>query len=305
MQSWILQAPSLILLWTIGFSAPSGVLAAQASAEPIAAEEEPQNLPEGEQPSDVPEQPSETELPQAGETPVESEQAEQADQLSQEAIIKFQAKDYQGAVDLFNQAYSTDPNPNYLFNIGRVYEESGDIENAAEYYQQFVQAPGVELEARAFAVKRLEVLQQILKTKNQKTGSVDSPSGLAGESSSSVDQAKKSKSPAQKLRIAGYSLLGIGAGALIAGGTFAALSQNKERELTSTDTNTSEKRDSIINQGKTYTTVANGMFIGGGIVAAVGLSVIFASLAKKTKTKNVAWHPYWGGRNNVGVHVQF
>ena len=66
------------------------------------------------------------------------------------------------AVDLFEQAYAIDPQPNYLFNIGRVYEEKGDLKKAVEYYQRFVQEPGVQIESRDRAAQRLRVLKAIV-----------------------------------------------------------------------------------------------------------------------------------------------
>ena len=83
--------------------------------------------------------------PEAGEPPSE------ADALSDEAVAAFKAKDYDTAIAKFQRAYEIDPQPNYKFNIGRVYEEKGDLENAVKYYQEFVQSPGVDLEAREAA----------------------------------------------------------------------------------------------------------------------------------------------------------
>ena len=62
----------------------------------------------------------------------------------------------------FEEAYAIDRVPNYLFNIGRVYEEKGDIRSAVDYYQRFVKEPGVEIEARDLALQRLRVLKGVL-----------------------------------------------------------------------------------------------------------------------------------------------
>ena len=96
--------------------------------------------------------------PEGTDTGATEEEKTEAEQLSEQAIEKFQAKDYTGAVALFEQAYSIDPQPNYLFNIGRVYEEAGDLEKAVEYYAKFVKQPGVDLDSRKVANERLKVL---------------------------------------------------------------------------------------------------------------------------------------------------
>ena len=94
--------------------------------------------------------------------------------LSAAAVERFEAKDYDAAVALFEQAYAADPQPNYLFNIGRVYEEKGDLENAIVYYQRFVKQSGVDLESRQAATERLKVLRE---AQAQLKGEDDPPAG--------------------------------------------------------------------------------------------------------------------------------
>src|SRR5690606_1047944 len=84
------------------------------------------------------------------------------DGLSASAVEAFEAKDYDTAIELFEKAYDADPNPNYLFNIGRVFEEKGDLQSAIDRYERFVKSPGVDLESRKFANERLRVLREIV-----------------------------------------------------------------------------------------------------------------------------------------------
>ena len=107
---------------------------------------------------------------------VSEEEKSEAEALSEEAIGKFQDKDYEGAVALFEKAYSIDPQPNYLFNIGRVYEEAGNLEKAVEFYGKFVKQPGVDLDSRGVALERLKVLREILEqTEEPKAGDQEPP----------------------------------------------------------------------------------------------------------------------------------
>ena len=89
---------------------------------------------------------------------------EQVDALNSEAVEKFQAKEYDEAVELFEQAYALQPEPNYLFNIGRIREEQGNLESAVEYYERFVKEPGVPLEAREKGLERLRVAHAAFET---------------------------------------------------------------------------------------------------------------------------------------------
>ncbi|HFE47051.1 MAG TPA: tetratricopeptide repeat protein, partial [Nannocystis exedens] len=92
----------------------------------------------------------------------EGEEGESAQVLRQQAIDHFQAKDYEGAADYFKRAYAVDPNPNYLFNIGRVYEEAGELEESVSYYERFIQERGVDLESRGLALERLQLLRALI-----------------------------------------------------------------------------------------------------------------------------------------------
>ena len=155
------------------------------------------------------------------------------EELSAQAVERFEAKDYDGAVELFEQAYAVDPQPNYLFNIGRVYEEKGDLEKAVEFYQRFVGQSGVDLESRQAATERLKVLREAvaqMKADEKANGGGDEtdddetnddgtnddivtnpPDDGTGDDQGTDQSALKRK---KILRITGYSLLGVGGGAL-------------------------------------------------------------------------------------------
>jgi tetratricopeptide (TPR) repeat protein len=86
---------------------------------------------------------------------------QQVEAINAAAVEKFKAKEYEEAVVLFEQAYDLQPEPNYLFNIGRIYEESGNLEKAAEFYERFIKEPGVPIEARERANERRRVLRKL------------------------------------------------------------------------------------------------------------------------------------------------
>lgn len=79
--------------------------------------------------------------------------------LSAAAVEAFERKEYDQAIRLFEQAHKIDPQPNYLFNIGRVYEDKGDLPNAVKYFQAFLNEPGIDLTSRQSVNERLKVLQ--------------------------------------------------------------------------------------------------------------------------------------------------
>lgn len=237
--------------------------------------------------------------------------------LSAAAVERFEAKDYDGAVELFEKAYAADPNPNFLFNIGRVYEEKGDLENAVVYYQKFVGQSGVDLESRQAATERLKVLREALaqmkgEEKNPPEDTtdeqpedttkplVDQPPADAGED----DKAAKRK---KTLRITGYSLMGAGGVGLIVGAVFGGLAQGSVKDA---DADPFVDREQAFRErATTQARVADAMFITGGVLAAAGLVLVLTTLGggKKAKGNDVAkrvWSPVVGPQR-VGLGLRF
>jgi tetratricopeptide (TPR) repeat protein len=237
------------------------------------------------------------------------DQAE-ADALSDAAVERFEAKDYDGAVDLFTQAHEIDPQPNYLFNIGRVYEEKGDLKNAVKYYQRFLGESGVDLESRQAATERLKVLREALR---ELEGEPEPEPEPAPEPSMDPtdDGTPRDTGPddgrKRKLRIAGYSLLGVGGAALVAGGVVGgiALGTSNAAEDAPFVDETQRERD----KAKTQANTADGLFIAGGVLAAVGLVLVLSTLGKGKADRTAkarVWSPLVGPRQvGLGLTQRF
>ncbi len=230
------------------------------------------------------------------------------DALNAAAVQRFQAKDFEGAAELFERAYEIDPNPNYLFNIGRVYEQSGDINKAVDYYQRFVQSPGVELESRELALKRLRVLREIQKETQgpEETPPPNQPppdpEGPDPGTSGPLDGGE-TPSQLSTLEIAGYAVLGVGGAALIVGGVLGGLALSQQSKL---DGQMSfENRQEIIQSGETNALVADIMFASGGALAITGL--VMALVGRSKRKRALAQSPRWAfspGRQ-VGLVYHF
>ncbi len=232
-----------------------------------------------------------------------------ADELSDQAVGKFEAREYDAAAKLFEEAYRIDPNPNYLFNIGRVYEEKGDLRHAVVFYQRFLGESGVDLESRQAATERLKVLREAIKElEPDEPGPSDDPVPDDDGSSTDIDSTGDDTSDdgdggtdgrKRKLRIAGYSLMGVGGVALIAGGVVGgvALGTSGDAEDAEFVDETMRLRD----KAKTQANVADGLFITGGVLAAVGLVLVLTTLGKgkgkaraKSDVARTQWAPMMG-----------
>jgi tetratricopeptide (TPR) repeat protein len=204
---------------------------------------------------------------------------DQLEQLNAAALERFQAKDYDGAAEIFKQAYELSPEPNYLFNIGRVYEEKGDFPNAISYYDQFVRQPGVELESRELAVERLRVLRQIQEELEPRAPTPEpiEPDVDDVEPEPTEDEPPSSRPP--RMRVAGYALLGVGGAVLVGGAAFGGAAVARRNELE--DLDGFEMRTDAVDRGKRNALVADILFIAGGTLALTGLVLTLVSLRKK------------------------
>ncbi|WAS98752.1 tetratricopeptide repeat protein [Nannocystis punicea] len=204
--------------------------------------------------------------------------------LSAQAIERFQAKDYDGAVRLFEEAYAIDKVPNYLFNIGRVYEEKGDIRAAVDYYQRFVKEPGVEIEARDLALQRLRVLKGIL----QETDPSEAKSAPSEPTPAPVAEGPKPEPTPVKpaapdpkwrtMKLAGAGLLGVGGGALVVGGILGGLALSKQSQLDAT--HDFAARQDLKQGGERLAVATDVLIIGGGALALTGVILLAVGVSK-------------------------
>jgi len=74
-------------------------------------------------------------------------EAEAQEELDPEYVEKqaagsaaFEAGQFEKAANLFKDAFDISPRGNLLFNIGLSYEQAGDVEQAVQFYERFVQA---------------------------------------------------------------------------------------------------------------------------------------------------------------------
>lgn len=224
--------------------------------------------------------------------------------LSAAAVERFEANDYDGAVALFEQAYAVDSNPNFLFNIGRVYEEKGDLENAVVYYQRFLAQPGVDLESRQATTERLKVLREALAQLRGDDAGPAKDEGTAEPPRAEPSDALDEKAAKRKkiLRITGYSLMGAGGAGLIVGAVFGGLARGSVGDADADPF--IDRKQAFRERAARQARVADAMFITGGVLAAAGLVLVLSTLGgKKAKAelgRKTMWSPVVGAQH-VGL----
>jgi tetratricopeptide (TPR) repeat protein len=230
-------------------------------------------------------------------TGVTNEQKTEAEQLSEQAIVKFQAKDYEGAAALFEQAYEIDPQPNYLFNIGRVYEEAGTLDKAVEFYAKFVKQPGVDLDSRETALDRLKVLRAILQETAEKPPEDDPEPEVKPEEEpvpppNPVDEDAKRKR--KVMRAAGFGLTGVGAAVMIGGAIVGGLAQGDHNQAGEAELPPDSQP--LLDSAKSKALTADVLLGVGGAVLLTGIVLIAVGYSKPKKSQRVALTPTFGPR---------
>lgn len=205
--------------------------------------------------------------------------------IHEQAIDAFERGDYDEAIELFERAYEQTGEPNHIFNIGRVYEEIGDLEKALERYEEFVHSTGVELDARRAASERITVIKEILGTETTPevpAETVASPSAM--QTQPETDDAGSAKPG--KLGIAGYSLLGVSAAAFIAAGVTGGLTLARESRLTGDDP--VDDPEGVQASGRRLAWATDGLLIAGGVFAIAGATMAIVDAVRRRRGPQVA-----------------
>ncbi len=227
------------------------------------------------------------------------------DKLLAKASAQFDDGDFDGAIASFEAAYEIRADASLLYNIGRVYEEKGDLEPAIDYYGQFARQPGISLELREQAVERVKVLKDIVDATKQDEPPAPAPAPLP-EPEPEPEPQPTDTAPGEDgrgLRIAGYSLLGVG-GAVVIGGAVAGGLASRDANDLDGEIDPGNRRD-LKDAGENKALAADVMFIAGGTLALTGVALIVAGVVKKRRTeRNLAIAPVVSPRF-AGTHLSF
>lgn len=230
----------------------------------------------------------------------------EADSHANVAIEAFGAGHYDEAIAEFEAAFALDQNPNHLFNIGRVHEEVGNLEAAVDYYKRFIAQPGVQIDYRAAALERIDVLERSLATQKQPESEPEPepevephPNIAAPQPIDQVDEPATDSRKGQ--RNAGWALLGIGGAALIAGAVTTGLTASTSNRLA--DESDPAEREQLVARGQMLAPTSDALLVAGGTLALVGLIVALTALPKRGDRRTASL-PYAGagGGGIVVIH---
>jgi tetratricopeptide (TPR) repeat protein len=232
--------------------------------------------------------------------------AKKVEQLSIQARERYNAKDYAGAIALFEQAYAIEPIPALLYNIARCYEKMENWKKAIEYYEKFVVSPDVESEVRQSAMARSRELREIVdaenKLKNQDNNNNKNNNNNNGNGDNNSNG--KQTPPPEPDRTVAYVVMGTG-GALVLGGVVMGVLANGAQSDFDSATNSADKlaaRDS----GQTYALGADILYGAGAVALGVGLFLFLTAEpeapAQGKTTTELPVH-VWFGQGAAGVDM--
>jgi len=244
--------------------------------------------------------PSETETAEPESLPPPQVSAE-VQALIEDAARRFDSGDHAGAIEAFEAAYALDPDPNFLYNIGRIHEEAGDLENAIHYYRDFARKPSVPLELRRQALERIQVLRAVVEETQESPTVAEPPPPTATPTSQPpaspnpappVERSRQDL-PSRRMQWAGVGLLAVGGAVGIAAGVLGGLAFRDSRSLASTEE--PERRDELRTRGQSRAAAADGLFIATAVVSVVGivLTAVGASRLARRSSRQARRSPAW------------
>ncbi len=254
---------------------------------------------------------------------VVDEEDDAYDQLTEKAGEQYEKEEYASAIALFERAFEIRPEPNILFNIGRIYEEWGKNEEAVKYYERFIADTSADYDARQAALKRLALLRELIKLNEEKnkppedkqpdnpntnpqtdpnqtdpnqnnlngtgTNPNQNPNQIGPQVPPEVDP-DPNADRRKKLRPAGYALLGVGVAGGIVGAIMGGLARNIHGSLDETAPDINERRI-IEARGRNFSTGADVMFGIGGVLAVTGIILIAIPQEKAGQTQRASVRP--------------
>jgi len=216
--------------------------------------------------------------------------------LSKEASQHYASGEYAQAIEAFQKAYAIKPVSNILYNIGRIHEKQGHIDQAISYYEKFVVAPNVAHGPRQDALDRLETLREVKamqeQQEQQKEASASHEDHEKAPAETVETQTQTTPPPAPAAaeppdHTLAWIFFAIGGTTLVASGVFAILTMNQFDRF---DTAKSlDERRSAASAGQTFGVVSDS-FLATGVVTSV-LGVVFWLTASSPESDATASLP--------------
>lgn len=209
--------------------------------------------------------------------------------------IAFRAERYEEAILRWQESYALSKEPLILYNIGLAFEKLGDHRRALEHMREWREHAPPEEHDKLDA--RIETLER--RARLDAANDDDEESDEAAQAPAQPAEPDRAGAPAglPPTTVAGFSLIGIGGAAVIAGvvvDIVAAVERPSEEEACIVSGSEQfcrhELRDDI-ERANTLAIAGDATWIGGAVIAGVGLALVIATGFGDGEDRDVAFSP--------------
>jgi len=202
--------------------------------------------------------------------PAQTPQARAAE-LFNKGAEAYRRGDFPQAIALLLEARSLDPQPVLLYNLGRAYEDSGDVDAAIATFTKY-------LEEDPKAGDRGAIEQRVERLKRQRDERIalekqrDAERSRAdAEKADRERQQREAAAMRPRRSIGPYIVGGVGVAGIATGVVFGLMSGSKHDSASSPSTS---QQDAIEQQdtAKSFATISTISFIAGGVLVAAGVT---------------------------------
>jgi tetratricopeptide (TPR) repeat protein len=193
-----------------------------------------------------------------------------AAELFNKGAEAYRRGDFPQAIALLLEARSLDPQPVLLYNLGRAYEDSGDVDAAIATFTKY-------LDEDPKAVDRGAIEQRVSRLKRQRDERIALEKQRDEErqraDAEKADRERQERESAVLVRpsrsVAPYIVAGVGVAGLATGVVFGLVSKSKHDSASSA---TTSQVDAIDQQdtAKSFATISTVSFIAGAVLVAAG-----------------------------------
>lgn len=255
------------------------------------------------------------------------ERGKEAMALRERAEELYFEDDFEGALQAFQQAHDLDPHPSDLFNMGRIYEERGELSEALARYEEFASMPRIPLEQRAAAGERIKVLRVLVEEEEARQANAGAELDRddlraqgdraamrtvvdgGGGTSPRVDRQAKI---AQHLIVSGSVLTAFGAAIGLGGGlAFGLLSRRHSERVEALESGENPGRltlsdaEDLHARGRDYEALQISSLATGGTLAGVGLGLLITGVVRRqSSSRATAWLPQ-ASPNGFGLQTRW
>jgi tetratricopeptide (TPR) repeat protein len=198
-------------------------------------------------------------------------------ELSEQARSRYEAGDYARALELFDQAYARDPDPNLLFNSARCHEKLGDTAAALDKYEAFLASPNADPDGLTKAQASRDAL---VKSQGRRAANAEK---RPGRSAFGDADGSRQDSSGGSSHLASWLLLGAGVAAAASGVVVYSLGVSDHNDVeeqsgygdpTRVAPMTQRQAEQRIDSGNTKKLVG-GLLLGGGGALLASSAVLF------------------------------